>query len=78
MSRVKTRNRGIRCPKCGKEIDHLEYYAYELNKAKVSVTDDGYLEYYGWTKDEPDYVCPECRKVLFHSHEEVKRFFGIR
>jgi predicted RNA-binding Zn-ribbon protein involved in translation (DUF1610 family) len=67
-----------KCPKCGKEIDHLHYYAYELQKADFYVFDEN-TEYSGWdslcdVKGEPDYECPECGETLFHNEEEAKDF----
>jgi hypothetical protein len=67
-----------KCPKCGGKIDSLLYYAYELNKADVVVR-NGNLEYHGWDtipdiKGDPDYECPECGEVLFHSEKEAERF----
>ena len=68
------------CPKCKKEIDYLNYYAYELTKACVSIP-EGYkeLDYYHWdslgtTKGEVNFECPECSEVLFHTDEEAKTF----
>jgi len=68
-----------KCPKCGKEIYYLIYYAYELQKAYVGLDTSGNLEYGNWdslgiTKGEVEYRCPECNEVLFHDQEEVKRF----
>ena len=68
-----------KCPKCGEEIDHLIYYAYELQKAYVGLDAYGNLEYGNWdslgvTKGEPDYECPKCKEVLFHDEEEARRF----
>lgn len=70
----------VRCPKCGSEIDYLNYYAYELTKACVSI-DENYdqLDYYSWdslgvTKGEIDYECPECGEVLFHTEKEAEQF----
>jgi len=64
-----------KCPKCGKEIEELLYYAYELNHAHFN----RYGEYYNWDtlpdmKGKPDYECPECGEVLFHSEEKALAF----
>lgn len=68
-----------KCPKCGKEIDHLVYYAYELQRANLWVFEDGESEYSTWdslgeTKGDPDYECPECGEVLFHNEDEAINF----
>jgi hypothetical protein len=67
-----------KCPKCHKKIDHLHYYAYELQKADFYIVNGAY-EYSGWdslaeVKGEPDYECPECTAVLFHDQEEAIAF----
>lgn len=64
-----------RCPKCGEEIDHLHYYAYELNKADFWKT----REYSNWDtlgdiKGDPDYDCPECGETLFHDQKDAEKF----
>jgi DNA-directed RNA polymerase subunit RPC12/RpoP len=68
-----------KCPKCGKEIDHLHYYAYELLTANFSVSDDGGFEYSDWdslgdVKGLPEYRCPECSATLFKSQSEAIKF----
>jgi len=68
-----------KCPKCGAEIDHLHYYAYELQRADFWVFDSN-TEYDNWeslagdTKGEPDYDCPICGETLFHSEDEAEKF----
>jgi hypothetical protein len=71
-----------KCPKCGKEIEELLYYAYELNHAHAFVGEGG-LEYHNWdtlpdVRGDPDYECPECGAVLAHSEEEAERFLKSR
>lgn len=76
-----------KCPKCETDIDYLNYYAYELTKACVSIVNvktvqgiiNEELDYYHWdslgtTKGEVDFECPECSEVLFHTEEEAKEF----
>jgi hypothetical protein len=68
-----------KCPKCGEEIDHLHYYAYELQKADFDVFDNGDFEYNSWdslcdVKGEPEYCCPECSATLFRSQDEAIKF----
>jgi len=66
-----------KCPKCGKEIEYLDY----TQPAKASVKPaGGYLEYCWWDEyvAEGEYECPECGEVLFDSEEEAERFFGLR
>jgi predicted RNA-binding Zn-ribbon protein involved in translation (DUF1610 family) len=70
-----------RCPKCGKEIDYLYYYAYELQKATFYISSNNHAEYSNWDsipdiKGDPEYVCPECGEVLFTSEEEAEKFLG--
>jgi hypothetical protein len=67
-----------RCPKCGSEIHHLHYCAYELTGAEFRVFDTN-TEYSNWDtfgdiKGDPDYDCPECGETLFHSEEEAEKF----
>jgi predicted RNA-binding Zn-ribbon protein involved in translation (DUF1610 family) len=67
-----------RCPKCGAEIDHLHFYAYELVKADFWVV-DGRSEYSGWDSlgdmlDEVEYSCPECGEVLFKHEDDAIKF----
>jgi uncharacterized C2H2 Zn-finger protein len=69
-----------KCPKCGAEINELLYYAYELNHAHFYVNENtGRAEFHNWdtipdTKGDPDFECPECEEVLFHSQEEAEKF----
>ena len=70
----------VTCPKCGKEIDYLYYYAYELTKATVGIpegTDE--MDYSHWdslgnTRGDVNFDCPECDETLFTSEEEAKKF----
>ena len=67
-----------RCPKCGAEIDHLRYYAYELQRADFWIC-HGYAEYDNWDtvgdiKGKPDYECPNCGEPLFHSEDKAEEF----
>jgi DNA-directed RNA polymerase subunit M/transcription elongation factor TFIIS len=68
-----------KCPKCGEEIDHLHYYAYELQKADFYLNEDESKTYGNWDslcdiKGEPEYECPECGELLFTSEEEATEF----
>jgi hypothetical protein len=69
-----------KCPKCGAEIYELEYYAYELNHAHFYVNENTNMaEYHSWDTlpdmaGSPEFRCPECREILFHSEEEAAEF----
>ena len=64
-----------KCPKCGKEIDHLRSFLpiYDLT------VDENGKKHYEFIEDSPvaikeHYTCPECRTVLFTDEEEAVKF----
>ena len=68
-----------KCPKCGKEIDHLVYQSYELVTATALLTPADIIDYISWeshgiTRDPPEYKCPECGAVLFNKEEDAEAF----
>ena len=70
-----------RCPKCGREIDHLNYWSLEWVKRSYWVNDDGEGEWSSskdWvsTDNDDEYECPWCCEVLFHSEEEAREFLA--
>jgi len=69
-----------RCPRCGKEIDYLYNYSAVWIEYKLTIGIGGYEQYE--LMDDPvpigdrddEYVCPECREVLFTSAEDAINF----
>jgi predicted RNA-binding Zn-ribbon protein involved in translation (DUF1610 family) len=66
-----------KCPKCGKEIDHLHYHVKELARADF---DEG-GNYWNWDildtdYDTVEYCCPECGGVLFTNEDEALAFLS--
>jgi len=67
-----------KCPKCGKELDHLIEYSKEWRKYIVRLIGDS-LEY-----EETDYVdfidheyvCPHCEAVIAVNEKEAKRILS--
>jgi len=60
------------CPKCGKEIDRLNYWQKKIEEAYF----DG-EGYDWWDSDvviERGYECPECGELLFDNEEDAKKF----
>jgi len=68
-----------KCPKCGKEIDHLIYNAYELQKADFYVFDTN-TEYSNWDSlgftypNTTEYHCPKCDELLFVDEDAAEKF----
>jgi hypothetical protein len=62
-----------KCPKCGKEIDRLEY------KIDVSGTEEGTYDLENtWEKCDEDlnfgdveFICPKCFEIICNSEEEA-------
>ena len=69
-----------KCPKCGKEIDHLIHYGYYLMKADFRIDKDGDKVYENWydfgdmKEGTEEYYCPECKQVLFKTEDEAIKF----
>lgn len=65
------------CPKCGADIDHLDYSAYELVRYEFWAGRKGrYIRHYHADVDGTtiDYDCPACGANLFHSHDDALKF----
>lgn len=63
----------IICPECGEEINHLHFYAWELQRADF----DG-EKYSNWGSvgelEGYHYACPHCQYALFEEEDEAKKF----
>jgi len=74
-----------KCPKCGKEIDYLEYYQLTWQYAKARLAKgvfrnsvEYYLEYHDWKDtgidEDGGYYCPECEELIAVSEREAIEF----
>jgi len=68
-----------RCPKCGKEIDHLKDFSPVWQEYKMTIDENGNAHYEFVDNSTPmdtgdEYECPECEEVLFRDEEEAVRF----
>ena len=68
-----------RCPKCGKEIDHLRDFSAIWQEYNLTVDKDGVMHYEFIDASLPvdiddEYQCPECSEVLFNDEEEAVKF----
>jgi hypothetical protein len=61
-----------RCPKCGAEIDHLDYWERAINTGEY--WQDGFHDVITSNVDEYYFLCPECGKILFNDIEAAKKF----
>ena len=61
-----------RCPQCGEELDHLDYFAYAAVKSQLQIDEKGEPD---WDAMEllddvwagsTEYQCPFCGIVMFH------------
>lgn len=69
-----------KCPKCGKEINHLHNVQNAVDEWEFRVV-DGRARYdevhtYPASDDRNDFECPECWELLFKSEEEAIRFLS--
>ena len=67
-----------RCPKCGREVLHLVWTAWEFTKAKFLVKGRG-IRYEvhspittNWKTAR--YLCPRCNTVLFDNEVDAEQF----
>lgn len=67
-----------KCPKCGKEIDHLIFDGCERMTAKVELNSVDMVDYVDWDSfgfdENSEYKCPECGAVLFTDEEDAGAF----
>lgn len=68
-----------KCPKCGKEIDHLRDFSPAWQEFKATIGKDGYMSFEPMENYAPmdrpdDYECPECNTVLFTDQVEAENF----
>ena len=69
-----------RCPKCGKEIDHLVDYSPVWEEYELRVDTNGNVHWEFMNNSVPmdakddEYECPECHKVLFTDAEDAINF----
>jgi hypothetical protein len=68
-----------KCPKCGKEIDHLIYWVPKQERYIFRISED--LPVYTFADRISDtpfldgrYECPECRTVIFTEDEAAEDF----
>jgi len=66
----------MKCPKCGKELKHLEVTILVYENYKVTLDRDGYLDY-EFRGSDPDgrkkFYCPHCWSFLTDDEEEAKK-----
>jgi DNA-directed RNA polymerase subunit RPC12/RpoP len=66
-----------KCPRCGKEIDHLIEYSKEWRKYRVRLVGN-YIEYEEIDEAavviDHEYVCPECDSTIAITEEGAKEF----
>ncbi len=60
-----------KCPKCGKEIDHLNQFAQAEARFTFSIGRDGngkshFQKHTTFEAAEEDFECPECQETLCH------------
>ena len=68
-----------KCPKCGKEIDHLVDFSPVWQEYEMTISKNGDAQYDLIDDSIPmgtddEYVCPECSEVLFTSEEDAINF----
>jgi len=65
------------CPKCGKEIDHLNQFAPAEMRFKFTVGKDGESHSVplgpSTFEAEEDFECPECQELLTNDEEDAAR-----
>jgi len=67
-----------KCPKCGKEIDHLREWDKVWRGFDFTIGEDGFPDY-DELDDYPEageieWECPECATVLFYNQERAIEF----
>ncbi|RLG34529.1 hypothetical protein DRN97_02350 [Methanosarcinales archaeon] len=69
-----------RCPKCGKEIDHLKDFSPVWQEYKMTI-DENSDAHYEFVDDSlpidsmnDEYQCPECEEVLFTYADDAIKF----
>ncbi len=70
-----------RCPQCGVELDHLDYFAYAPVKSQLSIDEKGnpdweameILDATCWP-GSIEYQCPECGIELFRSDDSAIKY----
>jgi DNA-directed RNA polymerase subunit RPC12/RpoP len=69
----------VKCPKCGREVDHLYCWATQPSTWRVRLV-DGELDYSFINAEykfvEAEYYCPNCHALLFEDEEEAKAFLS--
>jgi predicted RNA-binding Zn-ribbon protein involved in translation (DUF1610 family) len=72
-----TKEKKIKCPKCGAEIDHLKVVSENHGTLRMS----GKGPVYEWISDVYGdevvglrFECPECEEVLFTDQYEAEQF----
>lgn len=69
-----------KCPKCGKEIDHLRDFSPVWQEFRAFIGKAGLLDFEDTDNECPmdshddEYECPECAQVLFTNAEQAQKF----
>jgi predicted RNA-binding Zn-ribbon protein involved in translation (DUF1610 family) len=73
-----------KCPKCGKEIDYLNYVESGEMVWRFSVLKLNRKIEENWEQDEfysdgsgGYFECPECGETLFNNEDEAKKFLSV-
>jgi hypothetical protein len=69
-----------KCPKCGEEITYLSVRSIDSGIFRIDENGDPEYEWasdiYGDEVIGMEFLCPECREVLFHDVDEAIEFLG--
>lgn len=69
-----------KCPKCGKEIDYLRDFSPAWQEFRATIGQDGYMSfepmdnYEVMDREDDEYECPECTRVLFTDQVQAENF----
>ena len=63
-----------KCPKCGEEIEVLDYQSFGSEGGTYYGKDD-YKNRWD-DHDRTEYLCPECSKVLFTMQDDADEFLS--